>query len=502
MTIVRRLLIIAWCVLLIGCGGVSTPNIDLTISPPTCTIPSGKEYPVSVTGNFPTGSTIEWSASQGNFKNPNVALTHYIPPHVTTDTSVIIYVKVISPGNTGSSQISCTILAEVPTPSVVSTALPITITIGPSAIPTFEPAAPTAPTDVSPATAPVFGTTLQQAYEAIRAQGKITVGVSYNTPPYGEDKSWSQEKCQATISDTAFNPVGFDVDLARHFALRWLGDPNAVEFRCVTTQDRVPYVKDRKVMIGLFNLSNVADRCVQVDCSNRYMEDTLGILTRIESGINAPCDLNGKKVAVVEKTSAIYLFESYVKTFCDFTSPPQIVVAKNREEAIGWLDSGQVDGYSTSSRILDSYANAGRVVSIRSIAPENIVAAVPKGETGLRQLINTTIQAMKSDGSYDALYETSFGCESKATDIPPGIEPIPDFLKIATPTQPTCDNQPAAVYIVKPGDTLGGLARRFYGSFDLWPCIKKANRDLDERRLSIDQELEIPTLQACRDSMK
>ncbi len=53
---------------------------------------------------------------------------------------------------------------------------------------------------------------------------------------------------------------------------------------------------------------------------------------------------------------------------------------------------------------------------------------------------------------------------------PPGeppTEPLPP-----PPTRP-----PDETYIVKPGDTLGGIAKKVYGDFRLWPTIFEANRD-------------------------
>jgi hypothetical protein len=48
---------------------------------------------------------------------------------------------------------------------------------------------------------------------------------------------------------------------------------------------------------------------------------------------------------------------------------------------------------------------------------------------------------------------------------PPGPEP-------EEPTEPA-----AEYYVVQPGDTLGGIAKKVYGSFSQWPKIYEANRD-------------------------
>ncbi len=47
-------------------------------------------------------------------------------------------------------------------------------------------------------------------------------------------------------------------------------------------------------------------------------------------------------------------------------------------------------------------------------------------------------------------------------------------------------------YTVRAGDTLAGIAARFYGDADLWPQIAQANKIRDPRRLRIGQVLTIP----------
>ncbi|HUU36694.1 MAG TPA: LysM peptidoglycan-binding domain-containing protein [Candidatus Desulfaltia sp.] len=54
----------------------------------------------------------------------------------------------------------------------------------------------------------------------------------------------------------------------------------------------------------------------------------------------------------------------------------------------------------------------------------------------------------------------------------------------------------ATVYEVKPGDTLGAIAQRFYGKASLYPKIFEANRDIltNPDLIKIGQKLKIPKL--------
>jgi polar amino acid transport system substrate-binding protein len=62
------------------------------------------------------------------------------------------------------------------------------------------------------------------------ANGDLIVAVAKNFPPFGyKDENGDDE--------------GFDIDIAREFAYRWLGDKNAVEFNPVEWEQRLPILK-------------------------------------------------------------------------------------------------------------------------------------------------------------------------------------------------------------------------------------------------------------------
>lgn len=50
----------------------------------------------------------------------------------------------------------------------------------------------------------------------------------------------------------------------------------------------------------------------------------------------------------------------------------------------------------------------------------------------------------------------------------------------------------AAVHVIKPGDTLGHIAQKYYGSASKWSRIADANPTIDVNALRVGQELQIP----------
>ena len=62
----------------------------------------------------------------------------------------------------------------------------------------------------------------------------------------------------------------------------------------------------------------------------------------------------------------------------------------------------------------------------------------------------------------------------------PAPEPVPE--------------EPEEIYVVQPGDTLGGIAKKVYGDFRLWQHIFEANRDKlsNPSYIRVGMELLIP----------
>ncbi len=60
--------------------------------------------------------------------------------------------------------------------------------------------------------------------------------------------------------------------------------------------------------------------------------------------------------------------------------------------------------------------------------------------------------------------------------------------------EPLPDEEPVRIYVIREGDTLAGIAKRFYGDESQWLRILDANRDRvdDEDRLEPGTELRIP----------
>ncbi len=70
----------------------------------------------------------------------------------------------------------------------------------------------------------------------------------------------------------------------------------------------------------------------------------------------------------------------------------------------------------------------------------------------------------------------------------------PDFSQVNAGASSDASSAPAGTYTVVRGDTLSGIAKRFYGDAGLWPLIQEANADLirDPDRIQAGWVLAIP----------
>ncbi len=86
----------------------------------------------------------------------------------------------------------------------------------------------------------------------------------------------------------------------------------------------------------------------------------------------------------------------------------------------------------------------------------------------------------------------------KENELQPGDTGTPAITRDITGethVHPIAESDPGTrVYVVREGDTLGGIAKRFYGDANKFRRVLDANRDRidDQDRLEIGAELRIP----------
>ncbi|HID88620.1 MAG TPA: transporter substrate-binding domain-containing protein [Anaerolineae bacterium] len=250
------------------------------------------------------------------------------------------------------------------------------------------------------------GTSIPQR---IRARGYLIVGVRYDLPPF----------CSVTEEGTL---AGFEVDLGRELARRWLGSPDAVRFRQVRSDTAVEHLLAGEVDLALATLTHTQEREEQVDFGPTYFLDGQALLVRASDAltITGPANLAGRLVGVVEGSGAAEALASTV----EFTPTFQMYAVVDR--AIEGLVNGEVDAVADLHRRLVRGLSPGsglQVLGPYIQAP--VAAAYPPDEPGFADLVALTFQEMWSDGTLADLYGRWFpGAPWPYVEIWPGATTV------------------------------------------------------------------------------
>ncbi|MBV8426439.1 MAG: transporter substrate-binding domain-containing protein [Hyphomicrobiales bacterium] len=235
------------------------------------------------------------------------------------------------------------------------------------------------------------GTALAQAPQntlaAIKQRGKILAGVKFDTPPFG-------------FLDEKNEPTGFDLDLVRKIAEKLGVD---VEFVKVTSPTRVPLLVSGNVDLVAASMTHTPEREKTIDFSITYYTGGQSLLVPSSSKIEGLKDLDGKEVAVqqgttLEKNIAAAAPNARVTAFKDYNS--------------AWLAlaQGRVDALTGSLNILQGFQknnpNFKIVGDMFSVEPFGI--GIRKGDTELREAINSTLRELWTSGEYKLLYRKYF----------------------------------------------------------------------------------------------
>ena len=152
--------------------------------------------------------------------------------------------------------------------------------------------APAYGTEQMAAASPALGAPLP---EAIKARGKLIIGVKCDYPPFG-------------YVDANGKNVGFEIDVVREFVTLAFGSPDAVELQCVTGPNRIPYITSDRVDGIASVLSWTPDRAKIIGFSDPYFDSGIRMLVPKESTIKDWPDIKGKTITTTNGgTQSIWL---------------------------------------------------------------------------------------------------------------------------------------------------------------------------------------------------
>jgi putative glutamine transport system substrate-binding protein len=224
--------------------------------------------------------------------------------------------------------------------------------------------------------------------KAIKERGVLKVGVKVDVPKFG----YRDPKTQKID--------GFEVDIARTIAKKIFGNKNKIDLQAVNAKTRGPLLDNGEVDLVIATFTITDERKKSYNFSDPYFTDGVGLLVKKASKIKGLKDLNGKKIGVAQSATSkaaiqVEADKLGIKVeFSEFATYPEIKAA---------LDSGRVDCFSVDGSILNGYLDRSTVILPDRFSPQNYGVASKKGNDGLAQLVNETINEMKTSGQIDKL---------------------------------------------------------------------------------------------------
>jgi polar amino acid transport system substrate-binding protein len=221
----------------------------------------------------------------------------------------------------------------------------------------------------------------------IKARGRLIVGVNQNTYNFGyRDPETGQI-------------VGFDIDIIREIAKDLLGNPNAVQFKAITSAQRIPAVQNHEVDLVAQTMTINCDRLKQVDFSSVYFDAGQQVLVPSTSPAKGIEDLGGKKVCAAEGSTSIVNIGKN-------PSHPIAVSVPDWTDCLVLLQQGQVDAISTDDTILQGMV--AQDPNVKLVGPkftdEPYGIAVNKDANDLLRFVNGVLERIRADGTWKNIY--------------------------------------------------------------------------------------------------
>lgn len=193
--------------------------------------------------------------------------------------------------------------------------------------------------------------------------------------------------------------TGFDVDIAGEVARDIFGKPTAVEYRILSSSDRITALQENAVDIVVKTMTMTCERRKLVNFSSVYFLAYQRILAPRESAIAGPADLSGKRVCVARGTTSLQRVQA-------ISPPPAVVAVVTWADCLVALQQREVDAVSTDDAILAGLVSQDPYLHLvgPNMAEEPYGIGINLANTGLVRFVNGTLERIRNDGTWDTLY--------------------------------------------------------------------------------------------------
>ncbi len=207
-------------------------------------------------------------------------------------------------------------------------------------------------------------------------------------------------------------PAGYSLDLcqlvtksiALHAGLQDL----KIEWVPVNVQTRFSTISSGKADIECGSSTVTLGRMKEVDFSNIIFVESTGVVVTRASNFHTFADMAGKKIAVVSGTTNEPAVTEQIR---QHTLNMTVVAVKDRDEGVGALEAGKVDGYASDKLLLlGTQMNhpEALVMLPDDLSIEPYAIAMPRGDWALRLAVNTGLAETFRSGQIAGVFKKWF----------------------------------------------------------------------------------------------
>ncbi|MEV5434850.1 glutamate ABC transporter substrate-binding protein [Streptomyces sp. NPDC052682] len=268
------------------------------------------------------------------------------------------------------------------------------------------------------------GPTIEAIKNRPPGQRKLVVGVDQNSYRWGY---------RNPNGGSSADLEGFDIDLVHRIAQDILGDPNAVQFKAIPTNQRIPAIQSGRVDMVVRTMTITCKRLADVAFSAPYFRTGQQVLAPKSSpvtGYNGT--LAGKRICTATGSTAYTTLEEDKKKGDLPASADISTTVPNQLDCLVRLQLGEVDAVVTDGALAASQAAQDPTVRLKGEAftTEYYGVAMKKDADDLVRRVNQILVEYRKDGAkgWQASYERWLSA-TLGDDAAKSEPPRPEYLR-------------------------------------------------------------------------
>ncbi|BCJ34457.1 ABC transporter substrate-binding protein [Actinocatenispora thailandica] len=225
------------------------------------------------------------------------------------------------------------------------------------------------------------------AVSRIRKRGRLVVGVDQNTYLFG-------------FRDQNNDLQGFDIDMLREVARAIFGDPDKIQFKVITSAQRIPVLRKHQVDLVADVMTVNCERWKQVAFSSVYFDAGQRVLVPSGSTASKLGDLGGKKVCAAKGSTSI-------RAIAADPAKPVPVAVDDWTDCLVMLQQRQVAAISTDDTILAGLKKQDPNTKVigPKFTDEPYGIAANLDDVDLVRFVNGVLAKIRGDGTWKKLYD-------------------------------------------------------------------------------------------------